>query len=263
MVRVVAGVRDIGAIVVAAYEYDVKYPAAAFAYYAFLSLVPLLLLGFAAFGRRLAVHIERTMALYLTPAAQELFFEALASVSGRTGAVVISLAVLVWAGINIVVAFLTAMARIEGTERAVTEQFFGGAVVLGSLTAAVFAIVATSVASTLLVDGLLVDGVTTVGLLVALTVVFQPMYYVPSRTVASPRVALPGAFVAAAGWTVLHVVIQLYVRQAAQYAIYGALSGIILLLTSLYVAALLLTIGVVVNKRYGTTDPEPPRDETA
>jgi membrane protein len=62
--------------------------------------------------------------------------------------------------------------------------------------------------------------------------------------------ALPGAVFAASGWTVLHVIVQVYVRQASQYAIYGTLSGVLLLLTSLYIASLLLMLGVAVNCRY-------------
>jgi membrane protein len=39
----------------------------------------------------------------------------------------------------------------------------------------------------------------------------------------------------------------LYVVNAAQYAIYGVLSGIILMLTSIYLAAVVLMVGLVVN----------------
>jgi membrane protein len=87
-------------------------------------------------------------------------------------------------------------------------------------------------------------------LLGALTVVFLPMYYVPSDVVSGLQSALPGAVFAASGWTVLHVIVQVYVRQASQYAIYGTLSGVLLLLTSLYIASLLLMLGVAVNCRY-------------
>ncbi len=245
---------DAGAVFRLAYENDVKYPAAALAYYAFLSLVPLLLLGFAAFGRRFTAGVEATMTLYLTPDARELFVDALASVSGRTWASLLSIAVLVWAGANAAVAFLTVMNRVEGVvEKRWQDRLWGGVTVAGSLGAAALAIVATIVVSLALINGAFVDGLVTVVLFVALTVVFLPMYYVPSETVTGPRSALPGAIVAAAGWSVIHVVLQVYVRQAPQYAVYGTLSGVIIVLTGLYVAALLLMIGIVVNWSYAVS----------
>ena len=247
----VRSVRDVVALLGVAYEHDVKYPAAALAYYTFVSLVPLLLLGLAVFGSRFAASVEETMTLYLTPDARALFVDALASVSGRTGAALFSIVVLGWTGGNAAVAFLTVMDRIEGPiadDRA--NRALSVLVVVGSLVSSALGIVATIAVSLAFADGILTDGLVAGVLFGALTVVFLPMYYVPSRTVTRFRSALPGALVAAAGWTTLHVVVQMYVRRAAQYAIYGTLSGVILLLTSLYVAALLLMLGVVVNWNY-------------
>jgi membrane protein len=65
--------------------------------------------------------------------------------------------------------------------------------------------------------------------------------------VTTPRAALPGAVTAAAGWTTLHAAVQFYAGNATQYAIYGVLSGVIIILTSLYLAAVVLMVGVVVN----------------
>lgn len=245
------GVRDVVALLRLAYEHDIKYPAAALAYYTFVSLVPLLLLGFAAFGPLFTASVEETMTLYLTPAARELFVDALASVSGRTGAVLFSVVVLGWTGGNAAVAFLTVMDRIEEPiANDEVNRLLSGLVVVGALVSSALGIVATIAVSLSLAGGVLTDSLVVVVLFGALTVVFLPMYYVPSKTVGRLRSALPGAAVAAAGWTTLHVVVQTYVRGASQYAIYGTLSGVILLLTSLYVAALLLMIGVVVNWRY-------------
>jgi membrane protein len=115
--------------------------------------------------------------------------------------------------------------------------------------------VTTSAVSLAFADSVLFDSVAAGVLLGALTVVFLPMYYVPSNVVSGPRSALPGAVFAASGWTVLHVIVQVYVRQASQYAIYGTLSGVLLLLTSLYIASLLLMLGVAVNCRYVVGEP--------
>jgi membrane protein len=67
--------------------------------------------------------------------------------------------------------------------------------------------------------------------------------------VGSPRRALPGAVVASFGWAALQTGIQFYATHAGRYAIYGTLSGVIILLTSLYIAAALLLIGIVVNAK--------------
>ncbi|MFC6726246.1 YhjD/YihY/BrkB family envelope integrity protein, partial [Halobium palmae] len=106
--------------------------------------------------------------------------------------------------------------------------------------------------------GLLVGVAGFVGLWVALSLAFLPMYYVPSEAVTSPRGALPGAVTASFGWALLHAVFHFYSTHAGQYAVYGVLSGIVVLLTGLYLAASLLLIGIVVNaqvaERYGDRD---------
>lgn len=250
MVLSVRSVRNVVALLRVAYEHDVKYPAAALAYYTFVSLVPLLLLGFAVFGPRFTAGVEESMTLYLTPAARELFANALASVSGRTGASLLSVAVLAWTSANAAVAFLTVLGRIERSAsigRRRPTRLRDGVVVIGSLAASGLVLVTTSAASLAFLEGVLFDGVVAIVLLGALTAVFLPMYYLPSTVLSGPRSALPGAVVAASGWTALHVVVQVYVDHAARYAVYGTLSGVLLLLTSLYVAALLLMVGVAVN----------------
>jgi membrane protein len=52
---------------------------------------------------------------------------------------------------------------------------------------------------------------------------------------------------AALGLATPFTAIRTYAVNAPRYAIYGALSGIIILLTSLYFAAFVLMIGFIVN----------------
>jgi membrane protein len=96
-------------------------------------------------------------------------------------------------------------------------------------------------------------------LLPALTVTFLPLYYAPSRVVDSVRGAFPGAVATACSWTVLHAVIQFYAVDAAQYAVYGVLSGVIIVLTNTYIAAVFLMMGIVVNAALAI-DPDELRD---
>lgn len=231
-----------------AYEHDVKYPAAAIAYYGFVSLLPSLVLVLAVLGEPVAAQIQRTTPRFLTPEAQQLMDEALTTASGRTGAAALAVVVIVWSGTNVVLGFQTAVERVEERDGdPATGRLRDAASILGSLGLATVLIVLTSVTFASFPTGSPVGFVGHGVLLVSLTVAFIPMYYVPSRVVPALSAAFPGAFTGALGWTVLLVAIQFYAVNAAQYAIYGVLSGIIILLTSLYLGAIALMFGLVVN----------------
>jgi membrane protein len=229
-------------------ENDIRYPATAFAYYAFVSFVPLLLLVFATVGERFAGRIHAAAPRFLAPDAQGLIYDATTAASGRVGAVVLAIVVLVWSGVNVVVDFRTVIERVEDVDAdRSSHRLRDGVVVLGSIGLAIVSIVLISVLFSLPSFGPLVVIAGTLVLFGTLTVAFLPLYYLPSRLVTTPRAALPGALTAALGWTVIHGVILFFAGNAARYAIYGVLSGIIIILTSLYVAAFVLMTGVVVN----------------
>lgn len=232
----------------AADEHDLKYPATAFAYYAFVSFVPLLLLVFAIVGERFAGRIHAAAPRFLAPEAQGLIYEATTTASGQIGAVALAAVVLVWSGANVVIDFRTVIERVEDVD---VDRSGGGlrdgVVVLGSLCLAIVSIVLISVLFGLLPFGPFVVVAGPIVLFCTLTAAFLPLYYLPSRLVTTPSAALPGALTAAFGWTVIHGVILFFAGNAARYAIYGVLSGIIIILTSLYVAAFVLMTGVVVN----------------
>jgi len=85
------------------------------------------------------------------------------------------------------------------------------------------------------------------GLVVGLTAAFLPLYYLLPGEDVSVREALPGAVLAAVGWTLLQTGFRVYAAGAAGYETYGVLGGTLLLVTFLYVGALLLLVGVVLN----------------
>jgi len=230
------------------YESDVRYLATAFAYYAFLSLMPLLVMVIALVSWQFADVVVLPPARFLTPDTRQLVFEALTTASGRTGSTVLSVVALAWGGANIATGFLTVIERIETVpDRGISTQLRDSVVVLGALAAAMVVIIVQSVLLSIAGPEPIATVAGFVALLAALTLTFCPFYYLPSRRVGSLSAALPGAFVAASGWTVIHAGIQFYVLNAAQYAIYGVLSGIIIILTSTYVAAFVLLVGAVVN----------------
>jgi len=230
------------------YRCDVKYPAAALAYYGFVSFVPLLLLVFAVLGREFAGEIAARAPPFVTPDAQQLVYEALTAASGRVGAVLLGIGVLAWSAANVAIDFTTVVERVEGEGAdSVAEQLADAVVVLGAVSTAIVTLVLTNVLFAGIGNGPVSALAEVLVLLVALTVAFVPLYYAPSNVVTHAAAAVPGAFTAAAGWTVIHAVIQFYAGNAGQYAIYGVLSGVIIILTGLYLGATVLLVGVVVN----------------
>ena len=229
-------------------EHEIHYPAAALAYYGFVSLLPMVVLVLAVVGESAAGRIEAASPRFLTPEAQHLVYEAMTNASGRTGAALFAAAVLAWSGVNVAEGFLTVVERVEETpERSLVEKVPSAASVLASLGFAVVSVVLTSVLFTLIPVRTHVVGGGLVVLLLSLSLSFVPMYYVPSKAVTSVSATVPGSLTAAFGWTALLAGIQFYADHAGRYAVYGALSGVILILTSLYIASVALMAGVVVN----------------
>ena len=232
-------------VVKVAYEKDVRYPAAAMAYYAFVSFVPALLLVFAVVGEQVISEVETALPQFLTLEARRLVYEATTTASGQAGGSVLAAAVIAWSGANVATDFQTVVERVEESgEKSLREQLRDAVVVVASLGLAILVILLTSLLFTLPPEGSFAGLVI---LFIALTVAFVPLYYVPSTVLPSPEAALPGAITAAFGWTLIHTAVLFYAANAAQYAIYGVLSGIIIILTSLYIAASILMTGVIVN----------------
>jgi membrane protein len=229
-------------------EHDVKYPAAALAYYAFVSQIPLLILVLAVISDQLVTQIQTTTPDFLTPDAQQLLSDALVTASGRAWAALLAVGVLAWSGGNIVVGFQVVVNRVERAPReSLRTQLRDASSILGSFGLVIVAIILTNVAFVLLPFGRVLSYSEPFVQFGMLTIAFLPLYYAPSRVVSSLTEALPGALTAAVGWTVLLTVIRFYAANAAQYALYGVLSGIIIILTSFYLGAIVLMLGAIVN----------------
>jgi membrane protein len=241
----VANAKTVGSI---AYDSDIRYVAASLAYYAFISLMPVLLLVFIAFGQQLASVVSATGAQFLTPETQRLLSESLTIATGRTAATVLSVGVLAWSGANVAVGFLTVVERVEAVaDRSLRRQVYDAVTVLGALFVAVLVILVQSVFLALYSTGPASIVVGFVPLFIALTAALLPLYRIPSRVANSVTDVFPGAVTTAVGWTVLHAAIQFYTANAGRYAIYGVVSGILLILTSTYLAAIILMVGIVIN----------------
>lgn len=234
---------------------DIKYPAAALGYYAFIAFLPVLVIVVTLIGPQLAAAIEGAVPRYLTPAAHRIVHESLTSVRGRSRATLLALVVIAWSGANIANGFLTVVERVEERpELPLRSKLRDALVVLGLIGVAFVAATVTVLSVSLTAFGVVARLARFVGLFAVLTAVFVPLYYVPSRVVAAPTGALPGAAVAALGWTTLLTGVHLYAAYFGDYALYGVLGGIIVILTGLYLGALVLLFGVVVNVTLAEAD---------
>ncbi|WP_049983258.1 YihY/virulence factor BrkB family protein [Halorubrum sp. BV1] len=236
-----------------AIDRQVTFLAAAIAYYAFVSLIPALLLlvvvASAVFGETIAARVVAATGEFLTPAGQGAVAAAVSSAGGRTGAGVLGLAVLLWSTLKVFRGLDTAFGTLYGVEKrpSLPEQVvdavavavavgvgIGTMVAVGAFVAAADAVPAVEAASLL-------------ALPTVLAVVFLPLYYLLPEPSVSVREALPGAVFAAVGWTLLQAGFQVYAASAGQYQVYGVIGGVLLLVTWLYLAAVVVVLGGVVN----------------
>jgi membrane protein len=240
-------VETVRTVAQASLEHDVQYPAAALAYYGFVSLLPLLVLLLVVVGRPVVEPVRSATFRFLTPEAQRLVSNALANSTGKAGATAFAGVVLAWSAANVTAGFETMVDRVEDdAAESAPRRLRDAAGVLASFGLSVGSVVAASTLFVLLPSTALAAA--GLGFLfVALAVVLLPLYYVPTSELPSPAAALPGAVTAALGWTVLLAGVRFYVSNAATYAVFGVLSVVLLVLTSLYLAAVVLMVGFVVN----------------
>jgi len=236
----------------------ITFIAASLAYYALISLLPLLLLALAAaaaFGDPGTTEtlVERASEA-LGEQAGALVREALVGAVGG-GATAFGVAVLLWSGLKLFRGLDIAFSAVYGRPgpESLLDQLRNGTVALGAVGVGVAATVAVGA----LVAGVgvsesverfdLLGVVGTVGLVAGLTAAFLPLYYVLPGGAVGGREAVPGAVFAAVGWTLLQTGFRAYAGAAGSYETYGALGGVLLLVTFLYVGALVLLLGVVLN----------------
>ncbi|MDZ7746739.1 MAG: YihY/virulence factor BrkB family protein [Halobacteriales archaeon] len=237
---------------------QITFIAASLAYYAFISLLPLLLLTVVAVsvigGPELAATLGSAAANSFGQQAGALVESALVDAAGRSGATVVGTGILVWSALKLFRGLKIAFTTIYGTvdEQSIFDQFRDGFVALVGVGLGIASTVAVGFAVARInfsVAGIDIADIAGTGLLVlGLLLVFLPLYYVlPDRGVVTVREAVPGALVAALGWTGLQVGFRLYAEQAATYQAYGVLGGVLLLVTFLYIGGIILLVGVVVN----------------
>ena len=231
-------------------EEEISFLAAGIAYYMFVSLLPLLLLGLVVGtvvgGPTFAVRIVSVAGAVLTPAASTLLADALTSSAGRGGATVLGLAVTLWSALKVFRGLDSAFARVYRTheQRSLVDELVDGLSALAGIGVALAGLAAVSALGAILGVRVALGGV---ALMPVLTVAFLPLYYLFPDEQMSLGSALPGAMFAGVGWTVLGTGFSVYAAQADSYQVYGVIGGVLLLVTWFYFAGQVLLVGAAVN----------------
>lgn len=231
---------------------QVTFLSAAVAYYAFVSVVPLVLLGVtvgqAVGGDALVEEGLRLTGEFLSGTGQEAVRNAITDTQGRTGATVVSVALLAWSALKLFRGLDVAFSHIYGVEgqEGLVGQLTDAVVVLVTVPVALVVAAGIGIAAPIL--GLLpfADVTSVAALAVVLSVLFLPSYYVFPDVEMPLREAVPGAVFAALGWTALAEGFRLY-AESASLELYGVLGGALLFVTFLYFGGIVITVGAVFN----------------
>ncbi|OAQ54559.1 hypothetical protein HTG_03110 [Natrinema mahii] len=233
---------------------DLTFLAAGFAYYAFVSLIPLVLLalvvGSLLGGEAAAERLITVAGDFLPASGADLVTEALTTESGRAEATVVALVVAAWGALKVFRGLSLAFDKVydEVAEESLVGQLVDGLTVLVAGAGALGLMIGIGAALRLVTGTVpLADFLGWLILLAGLVLVFLPIYYVLPPIPVDVTEILPGAVFAAVGWTVLQFGFQLYASNAAQYEAYGALGAVLLFVTWLYFAGIIILFGAVLN----------------
>ncbi|PGF17002.1 hypothetical protein CP556_13320 [Natrinema sp. CBA1119] len=230
--------------------------AAGVAFYGFLSLVPLMLLalGLAASigGEALADRLSAAATDILTVQAQTLLADAVTDETGRRGATVVGILGLLWGSSRVLRGLDRAFSQVYGTvgEKSLLDTIWDATIVsiviavglalLGALELVVRFLPGLEVTIAVAVVGQLF-------VVLGLFVTFLPLYVIFPDANVGIREAAPGTVIAAVGWFVLSRTFSLYAGLLSEYAVYGALGAVFLVLVWLYAGAIILVFGAVLN----------------
>ncbi|MGM0372700.1 MAG: YihY/virulence factor BrkB family protein [Halobacteriota archaeon] len=226
--------------------------AAAIAYYGFVSIIPLALLGLAIAQTLGGPSLETALHgadQFLSPAAVDVIEGSLTDSRGSGGASIASLLILAWSASKIFRGLDIAFSQVEGVsiEKSLLARLLDAVIVF-------FAIPLALAASALL--GVLIpyfEWIPFIGVLSQLSlpgvlvVAFFPMFYRFPDVDLSPRQALPGTVLAAVGWAVLATGFSVYATYAGNFQLYGVLGAGLLLVSWLYLGGIIIMVGAVVN----------------
>lgn len=225
---------------------------AAIAFFALLSVIPLavVIVAVAAMvgGEAVINAITDTFDHMITDEAAEIIRTGLEADAGQSSATILGLLFTTWASLRVFRALDRAFNTIYGKPgtSTIVDTAINGIAVL-------FALLGVLVIVSLVLIGLNIVGIVipvwaiplvTIPLL---AFVLFPMYslFPPGST--QLVTALPGAITAAVGITIATGALQLYIDLIGPFAIYGVLAGVFIVMLWLYVIAIVILVGAVVN----------------
>lgn len=235
-------------------QQNLTYMAAGLAYYAFVSILPLLLLivSVASFigGEQLADRVVALIDQQLSASGQQAVAQTLTDTTGRGAASVVGLLALIWSSLRLFRGLNMGVEQMYPNEpdSSLPKQFLEAIIVgLGLIIAIMLAVIVTVVLSVPSLDIPFADVLGTGILVVLLALAFIPIYYVLVPVDATVTGVLPGAVVAAIGWVFLQAGFSVYASNAGQYGAYGAIGAVLLFVTWLYFASVVVLLGAAVN----------------
>ncbi|WP_136718404.1 YihY/virulence factor BrkB family protein [Halorientalis salina] len=237
-----------------AVDRNLTYLAAALAFYAFVSIIPLILLAVAVAsfvgGDALVSRVTATFSQQLSSAGQDSVTQALTETSGRGAASVVGFLGLVWSALKLFRGLDHAFDELylDDADTSLLEQVRNGFVVVVGITCAIGLLVAVGVVLSLLPPEIpFIDALGSLLLIGVLGLAFLPIYYVLPPVDVSIRGVFPGAAVAASGWVLLQIGFRIYAGNATRYAAYGVIGAVLLFVTWLYFASIVVLLGGAVN----------------
>lgn len=220
--------------------------AASIAFYAFLSVIPVLVLilvlgtavGEEAFATRVIALVEDVLSPTATATLQETLQNQTGSSIGILGIVG-----LLWSSLSVFRGLNIAFVEIYDGHKSISllTQLRNGIITVLSIGCVVIAI---SLTSTLVQLSFISHwGI----MFVLLFVMFYPIYYLLPPVSVSLRSVLPGVTLAVISWLLLQAGFRLYTTVSSKSALYGALGAAFLLLIWFYAASFFLLLGVALN----------------
>lgn len=243
-------------IVAVATRSEVALLAAAIAFYALLSIIPLAVvvvaLAATVGGEALIDQGLASIDHLVTTSTADFIRSGLEADIGRSGATISGFLVAGWGSLKVFRALDRAFdaiydARSRATLLATIRN--GLAVLVGILGIA--AAIAIAFGGLYLLELSLPGALIPLAVTPGLVVVLVPLYMVFPPTRPSVTTALPGAVVGASGITLSTLGLQLYITLVAPFAIYGVLAGSFVIMTWLYLLSGSLLLGAVVNATGG------------
>ncbi|MDR5656325.1 YihY/virulence factor BrkB family protein [Halodesulfurarchaeum sp. HSR-GB] len=226
--------------------------AAAIAYYGFVSIIPLALLGLAVVQTFGGPSLETALQgadQFLSPAAVEVIEGSLADSHGSGGASAASLLILAWSASKIFRGLDVAFSAVDGVavEKSLPGRLLNAAIVFLSISVALAASALLGVVIPY-IEWIPFAGVLSqLSLPGVLTIAFFPMFYRFPDIDIRPRQALPGTIFAAIGWALLATGFSIYATYAGNFQLYGVLGAGLLLVSWLYLGGIIIMVGAVVN----------------